>query len=829
MKPRAVTEPLFDRVVLEFSLKPFYRVEAGSFADTAAEIMKTWSDLASASQALAALLWIGDGSEILEWKGDVEEPIRWAHTIGFNNLQYGLYPGEKYYALQRAEEFRRPTPTVRYGDVAEIVKALKAAAAELLQKDLLVGATIDPGPEFVHNPWKYEVHPELIRGGPRSDMPESVAFLCPYEKLHADSTRYAGYPDGVPEGTPFGRFLGRQFGSFADALGFDYIWLSNGLGCTHMAWSYQGEVFNGEQFRPERAAESKERILSFWKDFRAECPTYPVELRGTNFSVGMDVGSDAVPLRQIMAEGGAALPPNTPWGCRRLGAEMTIFLSRIAGARDVGIPFRYYTNDPWFNSDPWWSYYGREPYDIYCPASACRVNANGEVETPARLELLTIDDELGRLVPELAREVTPHLLRAFTLRPDAPGPLVWVYPFGEYHDLVDDNPELLDHPFFHDWFVTACLSAGLPVNTVMAAEDFVSLGGRRSDILRDCIIVTPVPLEGWALADAVCEWVRGGGAALLYGPVSTAAPAVRELLNLRPAEPLDGELEVEERLETDVFECAPTRRLLHDALVSAGGVCAVLSEPADAHATVKVTAEKEGAERVYGLVRAEPDWNGGRVAWIRGSAAFSRQRRLEPRPQDSQRYHNPGEWARHILSDLGYSIQQERRDPTVRPAMMFLSRHRGAFMIAGHKPDAPVTVRLQFPDGAPLVSERETRLENNWSCYGFDKTIHHEVRAFVRQSADTFVRVKEQKTPTDKHRCFAISGLKDAEVTLYPYPDSLAEGGLEIVQTGVYDAGEPTSEDPEGPLVPRRLEYEVDRRKGAAVLRGVSDSITVTW
>ncbi len=70
----------------------------------------------------------------------------------------------------------------------------------------------------------------------------------------------------------------------------------------------------------------------------------------------------------------------------------------------------------------------------------------------------------------------------------------------------------------------------------------------------------------------------------------------------------------------------------------------------------------------------------------------------------------------------------------------------------------------------------------------------HLIRAFVRQAEHSYVRVKEQKTPTVKHRCFAISGLKDAHVTIYPYPEALADGSLEIFRTGVYDTGKPTPE-----------------------------------
>jgi hypothetical protein len=818
---------LLNRLTLEFSLKPFYRPDAGSFEDTACEIMTLWSDLAGCARGLSVLLWIGDGAEILEWKGDLDEPIRWGHTIGFNNLDYGLFPGAQHYALQRAIEFRDEVPTVTYADLVSVNHALRVAAHECLDRKLQIGATIDPGPEFVQNPWKYETHRELIRGGPESEHPESVAFLSVGELLHADPGPYAGYPDGIPEGTPFGEFLGRQFSSLAKTLGFDYLWLSNGMGCTHNAWSYMGELFDGEGFDTTQAAESRQSILSFWESFRPECDM-PIELRGTNFGVGMDIASDAVPLRQIVREHGAAWPPNTPWGCRRLGAEMAIYLSRMAGMREGEIPVRYYLQDPWFNSDPWWVYYGREPFDAYCQAACCRLNADGTVRGPTQLELLTVDTELGDPDPEAVREVTPHLARAYALKPDAPGPLIWIYPFEDYHDMVDAQPELLDHPFFHDWFMVAAMTAGLPVSTVMDSREFAAMEDR--SVLRDCVLVAPVPLEGRPVADALCDWVEAGGKALLYGPMTTAAPRVRELLALDVGEPIEGELEVSGSLERDVFPAEGKRRLQHNATLSAGGVAATPGMHPGPPRHVRVRVSTDDSERLYGVVRDCEEWNGGIAAWVRGSLAFAGRRALEPRPQDATDRFEPGEWMRNILADLGYVIRQERPDPTIRPAMLFASRHRGAFMLNGHKPDAAVTLALRFPDGAPLVSERETFVERSTSSYTFDKTIHHEVRVFVRQAERSYVKVKEQKTPTWTNRSFTVSGLKNADVTIYPYPESLRDGSFSIVRAGEYEPkGDPTPAEPDGPLVPVAEPFETDPERGCAVVRGVSHPITVNW
>ncbi len=139
--------------------------------------------------------------------------------------------------------------------------------------------------------------------------------------------------------------------------------------------------------------------------------------------------------------------------------------------------------------------------------------------------------------------------------------------------------------------------------------------------------------------------------------------------------------------------------------------------------------------------------------------------------------------------------------------------------------DARVVATVEGTGG-----ERETFLRGDTSSYCFDRTVQHEVRVFARQPGESYVRVKEEKTPTGMHRCLTITGLQDADVTLYPYPENLADGSLSVILTGQYDAqGEPTPAEPDGPLVPRGVAYEADLDRGAVLLRNVSDTITVNW
>jgi len=155
-----------------------------------------------------------------------------------------------------------------------------------------------------------------------------------YAKLQADQQVYAGWPEGIPAGTSLGTFLGRQAALFCEAMGFDYLWLSNGLGYSHYPWAWQGETFDGERFGCTDAVDEAARVVSFWEDWRAEASALPLEVRGTNFPVGFDLASHAAPHRRIEQVGGLVAPPvNPPWGSRDLGMEMASYLSASRSCR----------------------------------------------------------------------------------------------------------------------------------------------------------------------------------------------------------------------------------------------------------------------------------------------------------------------------------------------------------------------------------------------------------------------------------------------------------------------------------------------------------------
>ena len=488
-------EMRWEKLDLEVSLKPFQDRSAGGYERVAEQIFRQWKPLIDESERVSVMFWAADGSEILDYNGRMEDAFEWAKWIGVANPHSnssGL-PPEQQNIHERPRPYRAgDLPDWTYGDFRQLLGILRQVFRRQFGRELRIGATFDPGPEFAVSSFKYERHPEICRGFCLGGK----TFVCCYTKLHADDRAYAAYPDGIPEGEPFGRFLGRQCRRYLSDMGFDYIWLSNGFGFGMETWGATGAIFDGCDFAPEKAEEVRRAMHDFWRDFRRECPEFPIETRGTNLSTGMDLTSDATPLREIYREvPDLEIPPNSPWAALDgdFGMELAGWMSHAAELPPgKGFPFRYYIHDIWFMNSPWLDRYGRSPHDIYLPMAVARLNGSGEAELPNALHLLSIDDSYGRMPDQVPQEVIPHLADARRTAPDQAGPLVWVYPFDEYHDLVYAG-ERLEEIFAGDYLIRGALNCGLPLNTVISTGNFVSAPEKA---LAGRVLVAPTTVTG---------------------------------------------------------------------------------------------------------------------------------------------------------------------------------------------------------------------------------------------------------------------------------------------------------------------------------------------
>ncbi len=781
----------FRDVQLEMSLKAFWDTSHETRDAVIREIFAQWQPLTRFAESISLMLWIGDGSEILEYTGDQRASFDWARYHGGANPIAWHVAGDRkdsgdpdhaaiaFEACLRDPEKRgvhsrsylyRPEPAVfTYTWLAGLVAAIKRIGTELTGQRIQVGTTFDIGPEFAISKFKYEWHPEICGGGSLF----GGKFIRCDARLHADTRVYAGYPGGIPEGTSVGSFLGRQCHHFFADHDFDFFWLSNGFGFAFEPWALTGAIFDGANFDASRAGSTYQSVLEFWRDLRNEFPNTPIRTRGTNLATGIDLGSDASPVREIYQSIPHVEPPvNSPWAAldEDIGLELAGWMSHIATTPGKGYRFRFYTHDAWWMNSPWLDRFQRQPFDIYLPLSVSRLERDGRVEPPSDVAFLSVDDSHGCLPPVVPVEVTAHILHAREFLPDAPGLIVWAYPFDGYHDLLLAKNPRPDLPFFGDWFVRGLISRSLPINTVASWENLLPLLSSQPETFHDSILLAPC-LDDESAAPFL-RYAQAGGTVLLYGPLDDC-PQIRAALELGIAGPLEGDF---------LPEWDEERIIRHTSFLSAGG----WSETPGPE--TRFSARNSGGVRAAGALRTFT--SGGRMAWVRGSLATKELDPENPLPIKGPRlkeldrltHFSSEDIARKLLADLGVGISFD----VARPApLLTIHRHENAFVFSGLQQGGNTPMSISLPAGAPVFPAYDNDVEGSTLHFDGPPSWHHVCRVFVTQEERG--RVTCRILPPIQHgyhHRLLVSGLKNATVQFFPEPGT--EDMLEILKKPLF-------------------------------------------
>lgn len=503
---------MYKNVTLEVSLKPFKQTDDAFIRGVCQKIFDQWRPLVKDCETVSVMLWTSDGSEMLDYTGEPDDSFCWCQYLGTANLPYNTTGDDSISLHELKHDYMQDPPVMTYRILRTIVRNLKEAGeAALPGKKILVGNTFDIGPEFAPSEFKYTRHPEVCAGSSRID---SKGFVDCTALLHADSRRYAAYPEGIPEGEPIGLFLGKQCNCFLRDMEMDFVWLSNGFGFSADPWKLYGKVFDGKEFHMEKLELTRKKVFSFWQSFREGCPDYPVQVRGTNNSVGIDYATDAVPLYEIYKGGfNITPPPNSPWAAinDNYGLEVMGHMTRICELPGDDFLFRFYIHDPWWCNSPWYDRYGGEPHDIYIPMAVSRINGQGRVETAQNLNLLSVDNSFGDMPDSCVNEPIPHLLKAKKDAGDAPAPLVWVYPMREYSTTRD--PGLISEMYYGDTYICEAINHSLPLNCVVSTDHFLLTD---LEIYRGSVLISPVPVTE-AVKEKLARFSASGGKVIFYG------------------------------------------------------------------------------------------------------------------------------------------------------------------------------------------------------------------------------------------------------------------------------------------------------------------------
>lgn len=755
------SDKLVGRCCLEMSLKPFKSFDDESIRSVCAKIFYDWQKLIDKSDSLAVMLWTADGSEILEYSGDLSQSFEYCDVIGIGNPRKtsDYTESEKNYLHARPVPYNGERKKMDYDTLRRIIKALKEVGLEICKKPVSVIETFDPGPEFAKSDFKYNRHKEICKG---NIMGERMWLHCASE-LHAEQRRYAAYPDGIPEGTHFGEFLGRQLMHLVKDIGFDGIWLSNGFGFSLASWNWKGEVFDGNRFDTENLGSVRDSINRFWKSFTAEIGDMLVETRGSNLSTAMDISAHGCPIDDIYKYN-MLTPPNSPWAALnyRFGLELAGYMSHIAQISEKGYLFRYYTHDPWWYNSPWFDRYGRSPHDIYLPLALARIDENGEVTKPYGVNLLSIDDSFGNMPEKCANEVIPHILEGFNNYSDRAGLVCWLYPFATYCEtgLYKSRPETL---MMDDWLMESAIDCGFPLNTVVSDKSFMTAP---TDTFSDSIIVTPVPPKGSVAEACVFRAVEAGLRVMLFGSTHDASEKMRAIIGVELDTPIEGKLLLRQDVVCDSFtDASLSDTINHNPLLSNGGVRET-SRLAYAYVT-----DQNGNERAYCTVNREKN-----IVWIRGSFPHNGNTNdALPLLEDASVYFPPAYLFRASLDFFGIHISYNGMYTSDKLPINLYSRHDNAYYFTGFAKDTTITTDIRFPYGVPLPTGTSTIVEDNMGRFINEQWSHKECRVFVKQSQRSklsCIRKTAGDTMMADYR-IEISGLVNADVTFLPPPNSV--------------------------------------------------------
>ncbi len=503
---------MFRSITLEVSLKPFKETTEDYINHICREIFMQWRFLLKNREEISIMIWVGDGSEILDYNRDIDTSFEWAYFIGTANLDLATESDDHALSLHNKKRYYTDNPPkMTYGTLKNIVRIFKEQGKAFFPNSKIrIGETFDIGPEFAISDFKYNRHTEICSG----TAIDKLRFVDSTALLNTDDRVYAAYPDGIPQDTPFATFLGAQVKLFCADLGFDYIWLSNGLGFSSNPWSLTGKIFDGEKFYAEKLENTSQKVFEFWKLFRESCHDVPIETRGTNNSAGIDYATDGVPLYKIYKAGFNIMPPpNSPWAALNdnYGLEIMGHMTRICELPGKEFLFRYYIHDPWWMNSPWYDRYDGYPSDIYLPMSIARVCEDGSVQSANRLNILSIDNSKGDMPDACVYEPLPHLLKAEKDCADELSFLLWLYPMREY--TTAKTQQELYEMYYSDRFIMEGINCGFPLNYVVSTDVFKRLN---EAVYLDRIIVCPI-IHDEEIERLLKDFAAKKGKILLYG------------------------------------------------------------------------------------------------------------------------------------------------------------------------------------------------------------------------------------------------------------------------------------------------------------------------
>ena len=120
----------FHTVTLEISLKPFRRTDEAFVREVCAGVFEQWRPLLKARETISILIFAADGSEILDYSGDLDAPFEWCKYLGTANCPSQGQDDPPWRSLhERRVLYCEDPPVMTYRVLKRVVAAFPSSRA----------------------------------------------------------------------------------------------------------------------------------------------------------------------------------------------------------------------------------------------------------------------------------------------------------------------------------------------------------------------------------------------------------------------------------------------------------------------------------------------------------------------------------------------------------------------------------------------------------------------------------------------------------------------------------------------------------------------------
>ena len=77
---------MFKSITLEMSLKPFKQTDDEYISKICRGVFEQWHSLLKGRERISVMLWTADGSEIIDYTGDLDREFEWCYLLGNANM-----------------------------------------------------------------------------------------------------------------------------------------------------------------------------------------------------------------------------------------------------------------------------------------------------------------------------------------------------------------------------------------------------------------------------------------------------------------------------------------------------------------------------------------------------------------------------------------------------------------------------------------------------------------------------------------------------------------------------------------------------------------------